>query len=773
MGKSMDKMGRRAQIALGGIEAGSAAAATAVAGSVAALPVAFTAMGAAAVSSNEEVQDSFRSLSSTIQDGVAADAEPMADALVGAADQIGAAYQSLRPQLRDAFEASAPHVETLTDGVVDFATNAMPGMVTSIERAQPVMDGLATAASDAGTGIGEFFEVVSTGSVEAGQGIEHIGSLVRGTLPELGGILTDLTGLWAEHGDQVAETVTRMTSVVGDLSGDALPVLSSSLGVTLDVLDGVLAVVEPLSGVLGPMVGTWLSLAAAMRTVRGVRGIFSGVASQIANVQDRVTDLSGRRGFGRLSIVSRGVMGLLGGPWGLAIAGATAALAAFGASSQESAQDQRDLAGALRESGGEFDEAAQRALVQSEQYQAVKDSIDDTTVSQRDYVSALTNGGPALEQVTQALDRQIEAGKSVTQNNFRREVSYNASARAALRAKDALDPLRNTVQGASKDFQQEAEAVQSTGEQMIGAVPGAERLDQAMQTLKNSTAATADRADALTTAWRQLFGVELSLEEATGEYHEQLRQLRTSLDSAGVGAGNWRNELLTASGAIDRTTAQGWDLWQNLEEQGKAYQRLGQTAYDTARRQNKTQEEAAAIAREKMSQQRAQFRQTMRSAGFTADEVQRLTNKFFGIPSEVLTGIRTPGSWEAISQANSVRDAVNSIPDYHSTTLTVEPIMTDLGAYYPGRGTATRAHGGVVTSRRPTLVGENGPELLYTSAPAQVIPNRHTEDMRNSSQQPRGARERATVHIEAMYATPEQSPGEIARELDWQMRGGG
>ncbi|SDZ52891.1 hypothetical protein SAMN05216215_109025, partial [Saccharopolyspora shandongensis] len=590
--------------------------------------MAFIGLGAVTLRENAAVRDSFDDLSETVRTGLMADAAPLESAFVGAAEDMGTAYQELRPLLRDAFAASVPYVETLTGGVIDFSRNAMPGMVTSVERAGPVIDGLAAAMADAGVGVGDFFEIVAGGSEDAGLGVEHLGQLVAGVLPEVGGVLVGLTGVWAEHGDEVADVVTRIIGVIGDMSGGALPVMSSAVGVALDVLSGVLNVIEPLSGALGPLIGMWLSLATAMRGIRAVREVVAGAATSMIQFSDNTRRAAGSGSL--MQTAGRGMLGVLGGPFGVALAAATIGLALFGSASQSAEGDQRSLSSALRDSAGAFDSNARSAIMQSEQYQSIAGSVEAAGLSHQEYIDALISGGPALDGVRAKLQGQVQAAYEAQGSFTGVSGSLREQSDASTDLLLATDGLRGTIVGAIDDQRQYTDAVYGADSAMSRAVPGADSLREAINTLKNSTADTADRVDALNAAWQQLFGVQISMDEATARFEEGLDNLRESLDSVRGGTAGWQAALFAADGQINLTTEEGRELHDNLVQQGDQYRTLAQTAYDTALRQGQSQQQAAAAAVSASEQRRGQFIAEAMQMGFTADQARALADRYFG-----------------------------------------------------------------------------------------------------------------------------------------------
>ncbi|MGW5647515.1 hypothetical protein [Saccharopolyspora sp. NPDC003762] len=775
VGDSIDRMGNRATKALAGVAGGSAATAAGVAAAVGALPLAFIGMGAVALRENAAVRGSFQDLSETVRTGLMADAAPLESAFVGAADEMGTAYEELRPLIRDAFAASVPYVATLTDGVVDFARNAMPGMVTSMERAGPVVDGMASLMADAGVGVGDFFEIVSTGSDDAGAGIEHFGQLIRGALPEVGGVLVELTGVWAEHGDEVAEVVTRIIGVIGDMSGGALPVMSSAVGVALDVLSGVLNIIEPLSGALGPLIGLWLSMATAMRGIRAVRDVVSGVATSMIQFSDNTRRAAGSGSL--LQTAGRGMLGVLGGPFGAALAAASIGLALFGSASQSAEGDQRSLSSALRDSAGAFDSNARSAIMQSEQYQDIADSVEAAGLTHAEYVDALIAGGPALDTLKAKLEvySQTAVEQQGTFQGVRGSMQEQFEASADLLV--ATDGLRSTVVGAIEEQRQYAEGVDEAGSAMQGSVPGADSLREAMDTLKTSTADTADRVDALNAAWRQLFGIEITMEEAVAGFEEGLDNLRESMEGVRGGTANWHAALFAADGQINTTTEEGRELHGSLVQQGEEYRRLAQTAYDTAIRQGQSQQQATADALNAVNQRREQFIREAQQMGFTAAEAQRLADKYFGMPRDILTTIRgdTGQAYAAVTSWENWFRPRSQQTIYIETQISrqIGGTFTREGYRRGAGGMFTRAHGGPTPSGRPVLVGEQGPELLVPSGPGRVIPTHETRQLLAQSERSHEPAPRATVHIGTFVAAPNQSPYDIAADLDWISRGGG
>lgn len=475
LGKQVERAGTRSAQAIAGLPVAAAGASAATAAALGGVSAAFVGLGAVALRENEAVKSSFQDLSDQINTGLAQDAQPLADEFVSAADQIGAAYERLRPAFRDAFAASQPYVEDLTGSVTDFAETAMPGMVSAVESAGPVFDGLRQAANDMGGAVSESFEVFSQHAAEAGAGVEHFGSIVSGVMPNLAEILGTLTDTWAEHGDEVAQVLTQLSSLLADLGEGAFPTMADAAGVAVDTLGGILNVIEPMSDTIGPLIGTWISLAAAMRGMRAVGGVMESAALSMGNFA-----ASSRRaaaGVGRFRGVARGVMGLLGGPWGIAITGAIGVLSAFAQTSQDTAGAQEALAQTLRDSGGEFNGQAREILAGGTRYQEAAEFVSQLGLSHQQFIDTIVEGGPALDQLKSRLDAMVNSG----------EIGIDQA--AALNG--AIREVSETASGGAEKAQVLAEASGETGNAMnqMGdqAANTAGQIDRMVESLNQAT----------------------------------------------------------------------------------------------------------------------------------------------------------------------------------------------------------------------------------------------------------------------------------------------
>ncbi|GLZ34899.1 hypothetical protein Lesp02_70860 [Lentzea sp. NBRC 105346] len=240
----------------GGLVAGAA---------VAALPVAAVAAAAVLLSSNQRVANSYTNLAAVVVDGAREMAAPLEDDLVHASEELATTWMRLKGPMASIFSDSQPAVRELSRGVNEFALNAVPGMADAVHRSEPVMIGWRKLFADTGAGIGDFFRNISSDTQSTGRNIEAFGQIIRTVLAAAGNLLQQLSSNFAPHAAQFALVFQQIMDVVTKFAAGALPVLSDALGVTLDVLQAVLSVVEPISGALGSMTGVILTAAAAWK----------------------------------------------------------------------------------------------------------------------------------------------------------------------------------------------------------------------------------------------------------------------------------------------------------------------------------------------------------------------------------------------------------------------------------------------------------------------------------------------------------------------------
>ncbi|GGM64062.1 hypothetical protein GCM10012275_38230 [Longimycelium tulufanense] len=680
LGKKLDGIAVGSAKSLAGLTAAAAAAPVALGAALGGVPLLFLGIGAAAAAANEDVQESFSALGQEIKTGVMQDAAPLAPFLVGAAEEIGTAYRELRPQFQQAFAAAGPQIAELTEGVTGLARGAMPGLVDAVTAAGPVFQGLSTVMARTGRGVSDFFTELTRGADDAGTGLEHLGELIEGALTPVASLLVELTALWAEHGDEVSDVLTRLLTLIADLASGAMPAFSSSIGIALQILSGMLSVLEPLADVLGPMAGVILTVAAAWRTLGAAARVVDTVSSSVQTLSDRTTKAVTNAG-GLAQKVGL-VTGALGGPLGIALTAVSAGLILLGKRQEQAAAEAaehagivRNLASALRESGGAITDAVRRTLAQEEATLKAIEAGEQFGLTADVILDAALDQGNAFDQVKTKLEDLVEANRTFSKGakeGIPVPAGLNETGKAAQDLLDKINALNGDTRDAISNQKAFGDAVGGAGRSLIESTPGAEEFAKAMTTLKKETASTADKVDALNTAWRRLFGVQLDLKDAQAAFEEGLDQIGESIASLKKETADWQGVLFNANGTINLANQAGRELHSNLSEQGEAYRALAVTVGTTTLQQTKSQEKATAAVAEALAARRAQFLTEMQQMGFNETQAKELADEYLKIPTDIATSVTQPGMLESLIAAAELRLRVLAVPDQKLVTTRAE-----------------------------------------------------------------------------------------------------
>ncbi|PWK81735.1 hypothetical protein C8D88_116147 [Lentzea atacamensis] len=372
-GQKLDKFGSLAIKSMLGVQAAGIASGVAIAGALGGVPLLFGGIAAAAVSSNKDVQDSFKNLAGEVKDDVKGLAEPLAGDFVDIANDLSVAWeQRFAPALRMAFTdpRTMGGVKTLTKGVTELASNALPGLLALLTESEPAVEGLRSAMSDTGKGFTEFARNISESSDSAGQIVAGFGRITSDVLGDVGSLLAKLSDSVAPHMGQIEQALDSTTNSVLGLASNALPVLSSASGATLGVLNSVLGVLEPISGTLGTGLGLTLAAAGGWRVLTGAGNAFTkldlgGKVERTALSAGVLTEsLTGSAVAGervasagsRMATVLRGVGQAL--PFvGVAAVGLALAIESSNRAMEQAAEHGRALGEALIKGGSEADRA--------------------------------------------------------------------------------------------------------------------------------------------------------------------------------------------------------------------------------------------------------------------------------------------------------------------------------------------------------------------------------------------------------------------------------
>jgi hypothetical protein len=513
---------RNSPLIAAGIGAALAAGAPAA---IAGAGVLFAGIGIAAASMNDQVQKVWGDTWSGIVTGTKQDATILQTTVANMALQVTAAFTQMRPLIRDAFSALAPIIDSFTGSLLQAAQNALPGLVHAVQAAGPVFDGLGSLVENIGTGLGQFFDIISEHSQAAGTAFAAIGDILGTLLPVLG----DLLGAGAELASAVLPPLAAALRVVGDVLHFIAPILPE-----VAIGFGAFKAVQALSGPIDSFAGGLTKL------VDGFKGLVSGPGSPVAAK-------SGLDSF-------KGALG----PVGLALGLVGAAIVA-------ASQQIDEWANALLAGGN----AAEQATAQM---QGIEDFFNNGATGIGSAVMGWTNWANALgvgsnasqtakeraQELYDAMSPLQQANQDVTtaQNNLNSAIDEFGP--HSLQANEALLAYNNATAA--------AQAQQSSLELAINGVT------EAMIAQANQALAAASSQFAYDSATQQVIDAQARLHElqtsgtaSTSDLNNATNSLNQALLSQAEAAGRLASDALPATASeLDRNAASASATLQEL-----------------------------------------------------------------------------------------------------------------------------------------------------------------------------------------------------------------
>lgn len=324
---------------------------------------------------------------------------------------------------------------------------------------------------------------------KVGKVLGDIGSEVAPVTSALGGFTSNLTSwfgslpgpLQAGAAAFVAWRLagTQASSAVGsafDSIKDKLVTAQTGIGVAaLDVgkayTDGAAkarawAVEQAsLAAVSGPLAGT----------LRGAAGEAQGFVSAVGGAVGGVTSALGVGLKGALT----GVMGLFGGPWGLALTAATVGIGYFMSASAEASKKQQDLADAgkhvaqvIREQNGVINGTVRAAAAKDASDKGLLQTAKDLGIALPLVTDAILDQGSSYDLLKRQL--QLVAAAHTTYSKIATQGAandvlapvYDSQAEAARKLLKDLDDLRGGKDGETATSKLQAEAAQQAATSM-------------------------------------------------------------------------------------------------------------------------------------------------------------------------------------------------------------------------------------------------------------------------------------------------------------------
>ena len=594
-------------------------------------------------------------------------------------DEVGDSLGGLGGPLKElAFDTAAAGFNVLINGgraLIDILRNV--GSAVS-----PVAEAISDVAEEADAG-GTALDIVVTALnlVSAAAGsvsgalvpIGHVvAGLVRGFGALPGPVQTAIIAMLMAR--RVAPMMSRLGQtvsgpVVGAYRslGDQMRLqqhLAAAQGQSIGRIGQALAVVQTRIPVVGQMASAF----------RNANGPISGVARAIG------TGVGG---------AARGLMGALGGPWGVALAAAGVGLSMLASHQQKAAQAAAEhqsrintLTQALRDSNGAVNDSVRSAAAQSimdtkvfDGKNRLVDVMSKAGVSVRDLTEAYLGQDGGLSALQKRLNETAEANVEWLATQGGAAKAYNDQGLAAARAADALGSIKGEMSQAVKDAKDLADATGSGGRSAADAVGPFGKFSDAMRRLSDTTADADSRARALHDALNILAGGSVNLSAAEARLNRSVLDAAESLKGGVDEAQGFGRSLLNMDGSLSTVTRNGQKLYDLLQGLSTNSADAALAAYQYAEASGKSVPEALQAAQKQMETARDSAISTAEGFGLSAEQAAKLADNAGLVPSQVSILLQTAGMDEAMAELIAVQQALKAQPD--KKTITISTLSND------------------------------------------------------------------------------------------------
>jgi hypothetical protein len=292
--RSLDLIHSRWQAIAAAVVAGSPLIGAAIEGGVA---TAMVAVAVVAQKSNQDIKDAYTGLWQDVVGTTKGATNQLVPVLVDAAHSIDASFQTLGPQMSQAMAAAAPAIVTMTRGLNDAAHNAMPGLITAAQRAQPVMTSLANLMGTLGTVFSNTLTSLSQHSEQFAAIVNSLGAITTSVFGLATQLINDLGVAYAANADQIDSAIASVAQLMGQLATGVVPILTIALRTAAEVLTVLSNALGPVAPVLGAVAAAVLITKVAFNGVESaitsVVGLYNKTAEGAVGLSNKFRGLSG------------------------------------------------------------------------------------------------------------------------------------------------------------------------------------------------------------------------------------------------------------------------------------------------------------------------------------------------------------------------------------------------------------------------------------------------------------------------------------------------
>lgn len=359
--------------------------------------------------------------------------------------------------MKEWFESATP-VMTSFGNVLEGLVEGLGNWAGGNEQAAKTLDAIADALPGIGTVLG--------GLTTAAR------NLLEAVLPsveELGDLVPVVEDVSAELGDNLARALEDVVPVLVDLAeaalrvvgelGPVLPIagqVAATVGKVLTpALEGVAAVLDALPDSVVGVLGSLALLRMAFKTTSN-SAKFEGMHTAFANMRTQMKQTQGASS--KFKAGMSGAMGMLGGPWGVALGVATVALGTFAQKHAESEARVDELTQSFNEQTGAITENTTTIVANNLEKSGALEAARALGISLDDVTRAAMGEADAVARVRSQITEHSTAATGAFAANDAWSTKIKDVVGALSDEEVAVNTLRNGLKQANGEFDQAVDA---------------------------------------------------------------------------------------------------------------------------------------------------------------------------------------------------------------------------------------------------------------------------------------------------------------------------
>ena len=174
--------------------------------------------GLALAAQDQRVKDAAKRTADGISGVFQLAAASFVPAAIRALDTVRAEVQRMYPEFRRLFDSAVPFVQPLTEGLLGFIRNMLPGLTTAMRNLKPVIDQIVAWMPKLGTTVGKFFADISTHAPAMAHAFGMFLGLLNTSIRIIGLILQGMAFVY----NQIKEIIPVIQVLMGFVPGKIL-----------------------------------------------------------------------------------------------------------------------------------------------------------------------------------------------------------------------------------------------------------------------------------------------------------------------------------------------------------------------------------------------------------------------------------------------------------------------------------------------------------------------------------------------------------------------